>query len=63
MTVKELITKLQKFNPDLEVTITDGWECVCYHTKNIEIKEFQDNGVTEVDIGIGGCRTNGSAAC
>lgn len=58
MKVKELIEKLQQFNPELEVVITDGYECLVYHTKGIEIKEFEWDGTVDVDIGIGGCRSN-----
>ena len=56
MTVRELVAELQRFNQDLEVTITDGMDGICYHTKGIEVKEFQVNGVTEIDVGVGGCR-------
>ena len=58
MKVKELINKLHEFNPELEVTITDGYECRFYHTKWIQIDVFK-NEVGEpdvVDIGIGGCK-------
>lgn len=32
MRVKELIINLSKFNENLEVTITDGYECNSYRT-------------------------------
>lgn len=54
MQVKDLVEKLSKFDPELEVSISDGYDCSFYHTKNIEISLFEDNGITTVDIGIGG---------
>lgn len=57
MKVKDLIYKLAQFNPELEVTITDGMNCVSYTTNDIEIKEFTEfkyEGETTLDIGIGG---------
>lgn len=58
MTVKELITELSKFDENLEVSITDGFNCYNYHTDNIFITEYQDDECgrsrTLVDIGIGG---------
>jgi len=60
MKVKDLINELKKYNYDLEVTITDGYECIHYHTKNIEIRPFRDIiGSAVVDIGIGGNRIEG----
>jgi hypothetical protein len=59
MTVQELINKLNTFDPNLEVEITDGCEAVCYSTKNAEVKVFDyedDSGKVVVDIGIGGNR-------
>lgn len=54
MTVQELITALQDFNPTLEVTITDGFDCRHYQCA-FELKLFEDiPGKYEVDIGIGG---------
>jgi hypothetical protein len=50
MKVKELIAKLQEVDPDLEVSITDGYSGDCYNTNNLETKV--DN--TTLDIGIGG---------
>ena len=54
MKVAELIAQLQRFNPDKEVTITDGMDCRCYTTNDLEIKEFEDvDGKVSIDIGIG----------
>lgn len=55
MKVKELIEKLKEFDPELEVTISDGYRCHFYHTKGIEIQVFEWDGVKDLDIGIGGC--------
>jgi hypothetical protein len=55
MKVRELIKSLEKLDPELEVTITDGYDCSCYHTRGIIISLFCDNNVV-VDIGIGGCK-------
>ncbi len=56
MKVKNLIKELQKYNPDYEVTITDGYKGYFYHTTNAAIKELKiDDEITIVDIGIGGC--------
>lgn len=56
MKVKKMIEELGKFDPDLEVTITDGFKCNCYHTKNIEFALFEDlDHSVSLDIGIGGC--------
>jgi hypothetical protein len=49
MTVKELIEILSEFDPDLPVSITDGFECKVYEGK-FDIGIFDDT----VDIGIGG---------
>ena len=54
MKAKEMIAELQKFDPNLEVTITDGFKCHCYHTKNIEFQRFEDEREVYLDIGIGG---------
>lgn len=54
MTVQELITALQEFDPELEVTITDGFDCRHYRGA-FELKLFEDiPGKYVVDIGIGG---------
>lgn len=58
MKIKELIEKLKQFDPELEVVITDGYECRVYHTKKIEIQVFEFNGKRDLDIGIGGCQMN-----
>jgi len=56
MKVKDLIAKLQEFDQELEVTITDGFENNFYHTENLEIVKYIDFTMTVpvVDIGIGG---------
>ena len=54
MKVKELINKLNQFNPELEVTITDGFKYRFYGTKNITINEIAGRNQAYVDIGIGG---------
>lgn len=54
MTVQELLTVLQEFDPELEVTITDGFDCRHYRGA-FELKLFEDlPGKYVVDIGIGG---------
>lgn len=59
MKVNEFIEKLKQFDPELEVTITDGLEGKGYHTKGCYISLFEDsNGVKTVDIGIGGLNEN-----
>ena len=55
MTVSELIGQLEKFDPELEVLVTDGYNCMFYKGE-YAITEFSDNGTTYVDIGIGGCQ-------
>jgi len=55
MTVSELIGQLEKFDPELEVLVTDGYNCMCYKGE-YSINEFNDNGDNYVDIGIGGCQ-------
>ena len=69
MKVKELIAKLQTFDQDLEVTVTDGYRCIFYGKQkdgtDFDIQAFHDFGnvdgaggeghVITVDIGIGGC--------
>lgn len=57
MTVKELIKELKKFDPSFEVTITDGFEGLCYTTKRIVLTAFRENdGTMSCDIGIGNNR-------
>jgi len=54
MNVKELVTILQQFPDDLEVTITDGHNGTLY-SGTFEIKLFNEGeGKFAVDIGIGG---------
>jgi hypothetical protein len=50
MKVKELIDHLSKFDPNVEVTITDGYRHLSYQG-DFDVELFED----EVDIGIGGC--------
>ena len=55
MTVQELLTVLQEFNPELEVTITDGFDCRHYRGA-FELKLFEDlpsKYVVDIGIGIG----------
>lgn len=54
MTVGELVDKLNKFDPKMEVLITDGYNFYFYRGEYL-VSEFNDNDVTFVDIGIGGC--------
>lgn len=53
-TVRQLIDELSRFNKDLTVTITDGYDCKFYNGK-YSVKLFkEDDGKYVVDIGIGG---------
>lgn len=54
MTVKELITELSKFDENLKVTITDGYECNSYNTKYLDIQPYEEDCKEYLDIGIGG---------
>lgn len=63
MTVKELIQKLKEFPADADITITDGFECNCYHSKSLDFQllkysDFYNDKRYKhkqfVDIGIGG---------
>lgn len=56
MKVKELIKKLEDFDGELSVTITDGFECAHYHTLNLEFQMCIDDDGEFLDIGIGGNR-------
>lgn len=57
MKVKELIEKLSAFDGDMEVTISDGYECVFYKANAdydfVVVESAVDPNC--VDIGIGGC--------
>jgi hypothetical protein len=53
MKVKDLVEKLSKFDPNVEVIISDGYKLVFYHGDWL-IKEFEG----KVDIGIGGTDIN-----
>ena len=58
MTVSEMIIQLTEFQKrygDIEVLITDGYECQGYRG-NFEIIRWEEDGKNFVDIGIGGCR-------
>lgn len=58
MKVKDLIKELQKFNPELEVTITDGYHSQHY-IGDFEVTVFEDhNENVFVDIEIGGLNEN-----
>ncbi len=57
MLVKELIEALKKFDPEMEVTISDGYELNFYRGSAegdffIQKSEVYPNAV---DIGVGGC--------
>ena len=54
MNVGEMIEHLKKFDPSLEILITDGYNYTFYKG-DYSLSEFTDNGVTFVDIGDGGC--------
>lgn len=55
MKVKELIETLQKFNGELEVTISDGHNLYFYHTNDCEFNRYiNDDRQYVLDIGIGG---------
>lgn len=57
MTVSELVAELLKHDQSLEVTITDGYECITYRPKTAVVEEFEeDDGSFTVDIAIGGSR-------
>lgn len=51
MLVKELIAKLQTFDPELKVSISDGYDCRVYEGK-FQVELYQDD---TVDIWVGGC--------
>jgi hypothetical protein len=54
MKVAELIAQLQRFDPEVEVSITDGMQNFCYTTNDLEIQMFEDvDGKMYLDIGIG----------
>lgn len=54
MLVKDLIEELSKYNQDLEVLITDGYDCNFYRGE-YTVTLFKDD-CEYVDIGVGGCR-------
>jgi len=59
MLVKEFIKILKKFDQNLPVTITDGYKMLCYEGE-YEVELFTDvDGVSCVDIGIGGMEWKG----
>lgn len=51
MNVREVIEKLNQFDPDMEVIISDGYNYKFYNMNGAVIQEFEG----KVDIGIGGC--------
>jgi len=59
MTTQELINKLSEFDPNLPVTISDGYRYHFYNTNNLEIKVFEDlDNNRSLDIGLGDCFIN-----
>lgn len=56
MTVKELILKLSQFDENLDVTITDGYEGLCYRGDWDIIRFDAYEYAPSVDIGVGGTR-------
>ena len=57
MTVAELLQKLLVFPPDLEVTISDGFDFRFYRGNySVELTEIDDEPC--VDIGVGGCEVD-----
>jgi len=57
MKIERMIKELQKLHEkygNIEVTVTDGYN-YSFYSGEYEILSFTDNGVTVVDIGIGGC--------
>lgn len=60
MIVSELIKKLQLMQSevgDVDVTVTDGYEALCYYGE-FEVQKFFDPQTCQmtIDIGIGGTR-------
>jgi hypothetical protein len=58
MKKKDFIKNLEKFPDNMEITITDGYEGVCYHG-NFQFqlcKEHNRAKTKYIDIGIGGLR-------
>ena len=57
MLVKELIEALKKFDPEMEVTISDGYELNFYRGNAESDFVVQESEVypNAVDIGVGGC--------
>jgi len=55
MTVRDLISILDNFPDEWEVTITDGYQCKTSSPSKRAILPFEDlDGTQTVDIGIGG---------
>lgn len=54
MLVKDLIRELSQYDPELEVLVTDGYDCNCYRGE-YSVTLFKDD-CEYVDIGVGGCR-------
>lgn len=58
MKVADLIRELSEFDPDLEVTITDGYRFNFYNTKALAIVDLEiEPGLRVLDIGVGDCWT------
>ncbi|MET3209624.1 UNVERIFIED_CONTAM: hypothetical protein ABIC26_002571 [Paenibacillus sp. PvR008] len=58
MNIKDLIRVLQRTDGlnDLEVRITDGYQCKGYHLDKASFTIIEDDkGERYLDIGIGGC--------
>jgi len=58
MTVGKLIERLQEFDRDLPVTLTDGHECTWYNLGKAEFELCVEGRRSSLDIGIGGCKSN-----
>lgn len=55
MKVKDMIKELKKFDGNLEVIISDGFNYNFYIPGDYEISEYEDlDGKNFVDIGVGG---------
>ena len=58
MRVSEMIVQLAEFQKrfgDIEVLITDGYECQAYRG-DYQIIKWEEDDQVFVDIGIGGCK-------
>ena len=60
MNLREMIEKLEMMYAeigDVEVLVTDGWDCRCYRGSFL-INRWDEDGKSFVDIGIGGLIEN-----